>query len=564
MITGALQCSTCHTPHAVKARKGTLVSFFLRAPNENSALCKRCHLKNTGGSAAGNHPTEISAEKEYPAIVEAGGIFGTGKPNEIICETCHTPHGGVNNRRLVLSIEDPRTRSVLCEVCHTQQPGLSGDPTLNRTAHPLDRIPGETAHIPREWTNGDPVFLGTGGELVCRTCHRPHYAEDKEHLLVEQGSDGSLCVRCHHEQSPIIGSSHDLRKSAPGEKNILGKQADELGPCASCHLVHGGAEGYLWAKTVQETGPAPALLCSSCHAPGYCAEEALPKDFSHPMGVTIPEGTSPVSLPLFDARGKRNATGTISCSTCHDVHNPHPRMTDTPGANKQQETFLRTVPGPEDHSAICMHCHRDQSLVLTTKHDLRETDPFYTHSPGHRAEKAGVCSPCHVAHGAETQHYLWPGLVAPGLSGIENTGEGTPRLPVMVLMCTGCHAEGAAARAMPIERAYHPSDIIFPGGRDSSVWHDYPLFNSSGDTVPDGAVLCSTCHNPHQGNPSGVVKDADSSAVGTTVNSFLRDETHKFVCAVCHGEESLFKFLYFHRDKSRKKETVFPQLMRKR
>ena len=122
---GAMQCSTCHTPHSVKPTKETLVTFFLRAPNENSAFCKRCHLKNTGGVAAGNHPTEVSAEKEYPAIVAAGGLFGTGKPHEIICETCHTPHGGVNNRRLVLSIEDPRTRSVLCEVCHTQRPGVS-------------------------------------------------------------------------------------------------------------------------------------------------------------------------------------------------------------------------------------------------------------------------------------------------------------------------------------------------------------------------------------------------------------------------------------------------------
>jgi len=355
---GALQCSTCHTPHAVKAKKDTLVTFFLRAPNDNSSLCKRCHLKNTGGVAAGNHPTEVSAEKEYPAIVAAGGLFGTGKPNEIICETCHTPHGGVDNRRLVLSIEDPRTRSVLCEVCHTQRPGVSEDPTLNRSAHPLDLLPGKAAHIPQEWTKGNPVFLGTGGELVCRTCHKPHYAEDKEYLLVEHGDDGSLCVHCHHGQSPIIGSSHDLRKSAPGEKNILGKQARELGPCASCHLVHGGAEDYMWARTVHGEGSAPAVLCSSCHAPGYCAEEALPKNFSHPMGVSLAEGRSPVSLPLFNAMGTRNATGTISCSTCHDVHIPHPRLTDTPGQNKRQEKFLRD----DTHKFVCAVCHGEESL----------------------------------------------------------------------------------------------------------------------------------------------------------------------------------------------------------
>ena len=355
---GAMQCSTCHTPHAVKANKDTLVSCFLRAPNDNSTLCKRCHVQNTGGSAAGNHPIEVSAEKAYPAIVAAGGLFGTEKPNEIICETCHTPHGGVNNKRLVLSIEDPRTRSVLCEVCHTQQPGLSEDPTFNRSSHPIDILPGTAAHIPRAWTNGDPVFLGTGGELVCRTCHKPHYAEDKQHLLVEHGGDDSLCVQCHQEQSPIIASPHDLRKSAPEAMNILNKQAKELGPCASCHLVHSGAESYMWARTVHGEGSVPAELCSSCHAPGYCAEEALPKNFSHPMGISLVEGTSPVSLPLFDTMGKRNVTGTISCSGCHDVHNPHPRLTDTPGQNKRPGKFLRD----DTHKFVCAVCHGEESL----------------------------------------------------------------------------------------------------------------------------------------------------------------------------------------------------------
>ena len=74
--------------------------------------------------------------------------MGTEMPNQIICETCHIPHGGVNNKFLVLSVEDPKTRSVLCEVCHTRKPGMAGDASLNRFSHPLDLTPGLSATIP--------------------------------------------------------------------------------------------------------------------------------------------------------------------------------------------------------------------------------------------------------------------------------------------------------------------------------------------------------------------------------------------------------------------------------
>ncbi|MDX1779567.1 MAG: hypothetical protein R3339_11855, partial [Thermodesulfobacteriota bacterium] len=85
---GAMQCSTCHTPHAIKkAKKETLVEFFLRAPNKYSSLCKMCHISATGGTAKGNHPIEIESTTVPPVISEAGGIFGTEKSNEIICET---------------------------------------------------------------------------------------------------------------------------------------------------------------------------------------------------------------------------------------------------------------------------------------------------------------------------------------------------------------------------------------------------------------------------------------------------------------------------------------------
>ena len=558
---GAMQCSTCHTPHAIKSKKKTLVEFFLRAPNKNSSLCKVCHISTTGGKAEGNHPVEISSNTKPPIIIEAGGLFGTDKPNEIICETCHIPHGGINNKLLVLSVEDPVTRSVLCEACHTKKPSLSNDQKTAHFSHPLDILPGKAAQIPQQWANGEQVFLGTEGELVCRTCHKPHYAEDREFLLVEHRGNDSLCVQCHQEQARLTGSSHDLRKSVPEEKNVLNKQAREIGPCASCHLVHQGVGTFMWARNIQENDSNPAQFCENCHAQGQCAEQALPGDFSHPMAKMASDDSAPITLPLFDETGQRNQNGIMSCSTCHDVHNPHPVHTDRPGGESTGEMFLRILANQEP-SAICLHCHQEQGKIVNTKHDLQSSDRMFTNALGQTPENTGICSPCHVAHGAATQQYLWPGPPYQANS-VEMPGEAEPHSTVMVMMCTACHSGETVAKSTSPEYTFHPAGLVFPESSQDMMWKEFPLFSNSGKPAPDGDILCATCHNPHQWNSSEAVQTPDTAAEGTILSNFLRQGIDRKFCAACHGEDSLFKFLYFHRSNSRK-EVSFPQLLRKR
>ena len=558
---GEMQCSTCHTPHAIKYSKETLVEFFLRAPNKDSSLCKSCHISTTGGITKGHHPIEIESTTVPPVIIQAGGKFGTEKPNEIICETCHIPHGGINNKLLVLSVEDPGTRSVLCEACHTKNPSLTNDKKTTHFSHPLDILPGKAAQIPQQWANGEQVFLGTSGELVCRTCHKPHYAEDKEFLLVEHRGDDSLCTQCHREQSRITGSSHDLRKSAPEEKNILNKQAQETGPCASCHLVHRGVGDFMWARNLETNDSSSAQFCANCHAQGECAEGSLPGDFSHPMGLPLSENLDPITLPLFDQTGKQNPRGTISCSTCHDVHNSRSLQSDNSAGGATAELFLR-IPPNQDPSAICIHCHREQGEIVNTKHDLQLYDRPFTNALGNTPQNGGICSPCHVAHGAATRQYLWPGP-SYRTNSVEIPGEGEPHSTVMAIMCTTCHSDGAITSSTVPSYAFHPAGLVFPESTQSLIWEQFPLFSASGSLAPDGDVLCATCHNPHQWNASAKVATSGTDTEGTILSSFLRQGIDRKLCASCHGEESLFKFLYFHRLNSRK-EISFPQLLRKR
>jgi predicted CXXCH cytochrome family protein len=381
---GAMQCTTCHTPHAMKSKEGVIVEFFIRAPNKNSSFCKLCHIKNIGGKTKGNHPIDISATRNPQAIIKAGGVLGTDLPNQIICETCHIPHGGINNKFLVLSAEDPHARSVLCEVCHTQNPGMAKDPSLNHFSHPLDLLPGKVAKIPKKWSNGKTVTLGTGGELVCRTCHKPHYAADREFLLADFKEKDSLCIECHRDHARIAGSPHDLKVSAPEYINMLGETSTHAGLCSPCHSVHNANEQKFiwsaplgpskldgWNEKYTSEGNLVVMVCTGCHSEGNAAGKQLPPFGLHPRGLEIPEDKRIFAnkqllvgeqFPVYNERGELTTEGNIVCSTCHNPHQWDPHN-HTNGRGVQAEgsattSFLR----PDVDKLFCAECHGEDSL----------------------------------------------------------------------------------------------------------------------------------------------------------------------------------------------------------
>ena len=58
---GRLQCSTCHTPHALASETGEEIEVFLRSTDRESDLCRTCHRDKEGGPAKGNHSIAVSA-----------------------------------------------------------------------------------------------------------------------------------------------------------------------------------------------------------------------------------------------------------------------------------------------------------------------------------------------------------------------------------------------------------------------------------------------------------------------------------------------------------------------
>ena len=557
---GRLQCSTCHTPHALASTAGDTIEIFFRATDKDSNLCRTCHRDKEGGPAQGNHSINVNVTNPPAEVLLSGGRFGDTMPRGIICETCHIAHGGVNDKFLVLSAEDT-TRSVLCISCHGYSPLTPGSTSADAGSHPVNVKP-RRCRLPSRWSTGAEVVVGSNGELICRTCHNPHGAFDNNHLLIEHNKKDSICLQCHQDKKLITGSSHDLKTIAPDEKNIRGEPASSVGACSSCHLMHRGSGRLMWARP-QRLDQQPGEFCLSCHSPDGVAKKVMPASFSHPMDVKVSLPDRSPSLPLFNGQGE-SMKGEIRCTTCHDLHNPLPLYQDPAQEGKTRGTFLRL--GEKGRSGVCIDCHPRYAMVADTDHDLRLTAPYFKNVYGETPEQGGLCSPCHVAHKARNQKYLWSAPLGPVLIEGWNASYTTAD-DFMTMVCTGCHApEGIAKKHVP-EFGLHPREkvkVVDGGGSISfaMVKDEFPLFTDGGDIAANGNIVCSTCHNPHQWNPSAPIKGPGKPAVdgeGNVTNSFLRPHLHNKFCTECHGGDSIVMFKYFHSKIGRqKKEEKFP------
>jgi predicted CXXCH cytochrome family protein len=400
------------------------------------------------------------------------------------------------------------------------------------------------------------------GEIVCRTCHHPHGGFDKNHLLVELNNKDFICVQCHQDEKIIEGSIHDLKIIAPDEKNIMGDRAADIGPCSPCHLIHKGSGKMMSART-KRLDLSPGAFCLSCHVSGGSAERVLPQDFSHPMDITLPaETTRSLMLPLYDEHGIA-AKGTIRCTTCHSLHNPLPRYQDPAQTGVRHSKFLRYA--DVEPSGGCIDCHPRYGLVRDTDHDLRLTAPDFKNVYGVTPEEGGLCSPCHVAHKARDQKHLWSAPLGPSL--LEGWNEPyTSDNNMMTMLCTGCHSPGAVAEDHIPPFGLHPKEkvkVVEAGGSISFEIskNEFPIYTDEGELAASGNIVCATCHNPHQWEPSREVKGPGKPAVneeGDATSSFLRPHLHDRYCTECHGEESIVKFKYFHDHIGRqKKEDAF-------
>lgn len=347
---GTLKCTTCHTPHAVTSGSDAMVEYFLRAPNRNSSFCRMCHTEKIGGLSRGNHPLDVSARVNTGVITRAGGKFGKSVPNQIICETCHTAHGGVNEKFLVLPVEDVGSLSILCEVCHTKKAVMPGEELSTFPTHPVDVVPGSKVEIPKVWTNGEDVVIGNRGELVCRTCHKPHSA-DREFLIAIPAGRGELCLQCHRLEVFVAEPVYRLWAPFFLEQDRQSELAAEGIRCHSCHRIH---ENINWFRTLDRqqlvSDPVFTLPHFGLH-PRTCFATAFDKKGKEGADEAL----------LFPEEGDGSGNGTIVCATCHAMS---PDLAcELAGTLKGERKLVKDFIRQDIAGTFCKTCHGTEALV---------------------------------------------------------------------------------------------------------------------------------------------------------------------------------------------------------
>jgi predicted CXXCH cytochrome family protein len=442
---------------------------------------------------------------------------------EIYCGTCHSahgkgaaPHGDPLGRTSVF--RERNIDSSLCEKCHKKQARYK-----QYNGHPLHTgsidLPEKLFRLGSKRATKDNI-------LICQSCHAVHGAKG-DRLLVVPNTGSELCVTCHRNRTSIIGTKHDLRITMPDGKNIKNQTPSASGPCGACHTPHKAAGPKLWARPVEQGNPA-AILCLTCHGTDTPYRIKKIGRNSHPTNiVTGKRVEAKAGLPLFLDNGAESAEGTIQCVTCHDPHTWDVTNRDNKGGDvadgDSTNSFLRVS---NAESGLCIKCHTDKLQALTSDHNLSVTAPEAVNIQGFTASVSGPCGACHVPHNAAARH-LWAREI-----------EGD--VDFVTQLCTSCHRPDGPAGSKLIGKYYHPVDVSLERLNISTT---LPLFDGEGNRLPQGKMVCITCHDPHRWNPDKVVIDDYSgrNIEGDATNSFLRKSNYPAsgLCKSCHVLQAL-------------------------
>jgi predicted CXXCH cytochrome family protein len=515
----SIGCRTCHSAHSTgnPEKEGVEKSVFLRMENEDSQLCQACHT-DMSKDKVHSHPLKEmkKADKIEPKLKKMFGKLGS--KNQVVCESCHTPHSPKENKLLISELTD----SKLCSVCHEDKVNPDSLTYVKGVLnHPINVIQEKPA-ADIEKHGGK---YGKGGEVICLTCHAPHNGKNKG-LLIESNQDSKLCLTCHNEKKSVVETKHDM-KTVKGYRTKDGRTAQETGTCESCHAPHG------WAvKLPKGEGDLISKSCLSCHDDGGVAEKKVisSKLFNHPVGKSIKDGVkAPENLPLYgrllnfltEFRTDGEVKKTVTCATCHDVHS-------------KGQNFLRTEAAT---GALCISCHNEKEMIQKTLHG------------GQKLEKN--CLSCHKVHNSDNERLLIKG---------ENDG------------CLTCHKEGEIGQKMLTGEHSHPVNIAvdrkldehFKLSKDNKMTcvscHDPHSSTKTAkldrDFIRGGFAdkdqFCTACHEGQKeiiGSDHDVRKK-DSEEVCSQCHAVHKAKTDKNImaleytynteddsCKVCHSEK---------------------------
>ena len=264
-------------------------------------LCTACHQRQSSRNPEharqkGVHPVHFKPERRIK--------FDGRRLDWLSCTTCHPVHNG---QLATAILHQPAEK--LCEDCHERQHADNKEAAQDKGVHPVN------------FELDDPVTLDGKeiGQVTCLTCHPVHRGKPDTPALLLEHRDGQLCVACHENNLPVVGSDHDLRITAKNSRNHLKESPKEAGVCGSCHSLHRNEDKQPFLFAVQAVGQ-PDLpvtgqeqntlrrnrLCLTCHQDAQSApgKEKAIGYFNHPAEDIILHSDKKL-LPLLDSRRSR-------------------------------------------------------------------------------------------------------------------------------------------------------------------------------------------------------------------------------------------------------------------
>jgi predicted CXXCH cytochrome family protein len=587
-------CESCHGIHA------TADASLLVINNSNSELCSFCHSQQK----------DIITNKHNLAITSPDTMnVNDDKPiSKGPCSACHLPHNAEGPRLWARNMDDNLDgRSGFCTTCHDDD-AITSKNVGDHNGHPLyvslDNLKIQsgfesTLDFPETGLENSrlaqslPLYddqgkqVKTDGAIACATCHDPHQWQqpytvtaaiplrsdseikfdegDNSNSFLRIANQGAsaLCTNCHRREALVIDTKHDLNISAPESRNRSGATPLQSGVCGACHLPHNDAkaEAGMLASIRANSHTEAEQRCASCHQEGALASKYQTGEFSHPNAVPLGKMVQRKLLPLLAEDDDMEPL--VDCNTCHNPHVWDPgiqthniediSVLEGDGSN----SFLRMK--ASGNAELCINCHEGAAVVIGTDHDLSLAAGDAPNPDLQSAQQPGACGQCHATHNAGQAHRLWP---------VELTAIAEDGRNITDQMCINCHNSAGLAKAKVPDEMLHPSRNVPVNPsrvrRGKKTWNLNPVYDTEGKASDFGHITCLTCHNPHRWSAAENLRPEDiksGNREGDALSSFLNTtNTVNFLCADCHGPDSLYRYKFYHWQDSRAQER--PRILR--
>lgn len=335
---GQLQCTSCHDPHDDANGK------FLVVPNQASALCQTCHVKNYWNSS--DH--KLSAKTWNGAGANPWPHTTSTTVAANACENCHRPHTAGGKKWLLNNAAEESN----CYSCHNGNvaaKNVQAEFTGKSSIHPVAASTG--VHDPAE-----PAVV-QARHVECADCHNPHATNSSAGLLpgslagvrgINSGgteakpatAEYQICFRCHAD-SPNMPAPRTTRQIVQTNTRL---EFATTNP--SHHAVAGPGKNTNVPSLIAPWTTASTVKCGDCHnnnsGPGaggvgpkgphgstyptllerqYLKADRTPESAAnYALCYKCHSRTSILSENTFKEHKKHIVDERTPCNACHDPH----------------------------------------------------------------------------------------------------------------------------------------------------------------------------------------------------------------------------------------------------